>query len=727
MEKTKKVVIFWVVVFSLLSLVSFAQANLRITSPLDQAKLNLFNNEFFTLYWASDESVTQLELWVDGQAYCSMCGSGTSGSISVDSWLSPPFQDRCWHVLSLKAIVSLNWVYSEPIIIYDSGYPGQSRCIESSDCQKTSAGLPVDVATGKMWANQNDLFIDGPIPLDFLRRYNHKLRTTNGAFGYGWTHSYNMSVSLQYGTAIFKDWTGRQILFPQRLDGVYGMNKIHQMSFSSITGGYRVTTKDGTKYNFNTSGRLTSIVDRNGNTVTLTYDASNRLSTIADPFGRTLTLNYNAGNKIASLTDGTRSVTYAYDASTNLATVIDANSKVWTFSYDSGHRLLSVTDPLGHITENFTYNTSTDKVLTFQQDSGNNYLSFNYVSATQTKVTNSLGVITTYTIAQYDDVATAISGPGCDSCGSGTNESYIRDAYFNKTQITDGNGNITKQTFDEWGNVLTKTEAFGTSLERTTTYTYNSAYHFVESIVENSVDTLGQQRCETFSYDSNGNLLSHSISGYSNGTPFSRTTTYTYDSRGRVLTEDGSRTDVSDVTTYTYYADDDPDITKRGRLHTIENALGHTITINGYTLSGKPTITVDQNGVERDDSYDNLVRLISTTLKAAGASGEDLTTTYTINDVGLVTQVTLPQGNYFTYGYDTVNRLTSITDQAGNKTIYTYNTEGRKTREEFQDSTSTVTKFTNFGYDNYNRLQYVYFNSIVSAEFGSNLLRIWIR
>jgi len=101
----------------------------------------------------------------------------------------------------------------------------------------------------------------------------------------------------------------------------------------------------------------------------LTYDASNRLSTIADPFGRTLTLNYNAGNKIASLTDGTRSVTYSYDASTNLATVTDANSKVWTFSYDSGHRLLSVTDPLGHIAESFTYNTSTDKVLTFQQDS----------------------------------------------------------------------------------------------------------------------------------------------------------------------------------------------------------------------------------------------------------------------------------------------------------------------------------------------------------------------
>ena len=700
------------------SFLTMAQANLRITSPTDQGKLNLYSLEFFTLFWAADQSVTQLEVWVDGQPYCSLCGGGTSGSMSIDSWLNPPFQDRCWHVLSLRAIVGSSWVYSEPIIIYDSGYPSQSRCIDASDCQKTSAGLPVDVATGKMWADQDDLFIDGPIPLNFVRRYNHKLRSTNGTFGYGWTHSYSMTVSVGTGAANFKDWTGRQILFPQRLDGGYGMNKIHQMSFSAITGGYRVTTKDGTQYNFNTSGKLTSIVDRNGNTVTLTY-SGNYLSSVSDPFGRTLTLGYNGSYKITSLTDGTRTVTYTYDGSTNLATAVDATSKTWTYGYDTGHRLLSITDPLSHVAEAFTYNTSTDKVLTFQQDSGNSYLSFNYYSGTQTRVTNSLGVMTTYTIAQYDDVATSISGPGCDSCGSGTNESYVRDAYFNKTQITDGNGNITKQTFDDWGNVLTKTEAFGTALERTTSYTYNSTYHFVESIIEDSVDTTGQERVESFSYDSTGNLLTHTITGYSSGTPFTRTTTYTYDSRGRILTEDGPRTDVSDVTTYTYYADDDSTMSLRGRLYTIENALGHTITINGYAISGKPTITLDQNGVERDDIYDNLDRLTSTTLKGAGPSGEDLTTTYTINDVGLTTQVALPNGNYYAYGYDTVNRLTSITDQSGNKTIYTYNTEGRKTREEFQDSSSTVTKYTNFAYDSYNRLQYAYFNTTVPPNTGS--------
>jgi hypothetical protein len=105
-------------------------------------------------------------------------------------------------------------------------------------------------------------------------------------------------------------------------------------------------------------------------------------------------------------------------------------------------------------------------------------------------------------------VATAISGPGCSSCGTGTNESYILDASFDKVQITDGNGNITKQTFDIYGDVLTKTEAYGTTLQRDTNYTYDPTYHFVTSVTVPSVDTGGQNRVETYGYDANGNLLS---------------------------------------------------------------------------------------------------------------------------------------------------------------------------------------------------------------------------
>src|SRR5437660_12821752 len=43
------------------------------------------------------------------------------------------------------------------------------------------------------------------------------------------------------------------------------------------------------------------------------------------------------------------------------------------------------------------------------------------------------------------------------------------------------------------------------------------------------------------------------------------TSTTTYDARHRILSVDGPRTDVADVTTYAYYADDDATVDLRGR------------------------------------------------------------------------------------------------------------------------------------------------------------------
>ncbi len=317
------------------------------------------------------------------------------------------------------------------------------------------------------------------------------LDLTNGEFfDVSWTHTYDLSLWFSTGAAHLRDAEGREILFASRLDGGYADNLRYHLSLAAITGGYRVTTKDQTQYNVNTSGKLVSIVDRDGNTLTLAYDGSNRLSSVTDPFGRALTFTYDASNRIISLTDGTRTVTYGYDGAGNLLTVVDAAAKTWTYGSDASHRLTSITDPLAHVVEAFTYDGS-DRVATFYKDSGNNALAFAYSSATQTTVTNSLGNATTFTLDPYNGVATAISGPGCTSCGTGTHESYVLDAYLNKTQTTDGNGIITKRTFDGYGDVLTSTEAFGTALQRATTYTYDSTYHFVATATVPSVDTSG--------------------------------------------------------------------------------------------------------------------------------------------------------------------------------------------------------------------------------------------
>ena len=204
--------------FALFALPLWA-VTLTITAPTDQARLDLNNGEFFNVSWTCDYSTTQVELWVDGRAYCSLCGSGYSGTIfDVDSWLNPPFLAQCWHTLQLKAIVGGSWVYSAPILIYDQAILNGS-CPEPLTCEISAMGGPVDVASGKMWYDQEDLRIDGPLPMAFSRRYNQRLESVAGPLGFGWTHSYNLSVWTSLGAGHLRDAEGREILFPSRLEG----------------------------------------------------------------------------------------------------------------------------------------------------------------------------------------------------------------------------------------------------------------------------------------------------------------------------------------------------------------------------------------------------------------------------------------------------------------------------------------------------------------------------
>src|SRR5690242_7868351 len=94
--------------------------------------------------------------------------------------------------------------------------------------------------------------------------------------------------------------------------------------------------------------------------------------------------------------------------------------------------------------------------------------------------------------------------------------------------------------------MTSKTEAFGTARARTTTYGYlTTDNQLPTSITEPS-------RTVSFTYDGN-KMLTRTMTDTTVTPNVSRTWTYTYDSYGRVMTEDGPRTDVSDVTTYAYY------------------------------------------------------------------------------------------------------------------------------------------------------------------------------
>jgi RHS repeat-associated protein len=189
---------------------------------------------------------------------------------------------------------------------------------------------------------------------------------------------------------------------------------------------------------------------------------------------------------------------------------------------------------------------------------------------------------------------------------------------------------------------------------------------------------------------------------------------------------DGPRTDLSDVTTNDYFLDSAPDPNLRGRLKTVTSALSQPTTYAGYDLFGNVGSVTDANNVATSYLYDGRNRITEIRIHGAIAA-EDMVTINQYDLAGNLDLVRLPKcvdagagcASSINYGYDNVNRLTEVQDAVGNKARYSYDTEGNRTREEFQDSLATVHAFTSFAYDSFNRLQYIYFTSIVPEAPGS--------
>ena len=68
-----------------------------------------------------------------------------------------------------------------------------------------------------------------------------------------------------------------------------------------------------------------------------------------------------------------------------------------------------------------------------------------------------------------------------------------------------------------------------------------------------------------------------------------RSWSYTYNNLGLIETANGPRTDVNDITTYSYDS--------QGRLTRVSNALGHTTQLSNFDNYGNPQTLVDANGV----------------------------------------------------------------------------------------------------------------------------------
>lgn len=501
---------------------------------------------------------------------------------------------------------------------------------------------------------------------------------------------------------------------------------------------------------YNAQGQLISLADPRGLPLQFTYDGQGRLTLITDASSRTLSFTYDPTQQTTqtynsvpvvvnnqtqgttqatytsypSLTasqlapypltasDGHQTVGYVFEFNANssspsgsptapiiLDQVIQADNTTVTYLYDGIGRLTGIQDENGDPFATFVYgdpnSANVDKVL--QTYHGDHHLTLNYAPATTTITYPNNATV------QYGQDATShkvsSQSTACSWCDGLQNQSTAYDAASNPTTLTDFNGNTESRTYDQVRGVpLSITEAVGTPVARTTTYTWDSRFLKPSTVVSPVQTTTGPgTRTAQFTYDNQGNLTAWLLTV---GTT-SRAGSATYNSFGEPLTITNAR---GKTTQMAYDA--------QGNLSSATDALGHVTTYGGYDAAGRVGWATDPNGLQTQFLRDNRGRIVTLLRGCDSSVGADChweNTTITYTPFGAVASIVQPNRTGVAYHYDTAHRRTQVDFlvngfQVQGSLFLTLSESGEVTAKVYKDASGNVLQSQAFNYDTLSRL-----------------------
>ncbi len=506
---------------------------------------------------------------------------------------------------------------------------------------------------------------------------------------------------------------------------------------------------------YGADGRLETISDGEGNTVSVDIDPDARTETYIgpDPGLTTIQTFDDRGNtiKIDEIFDGqTRTYRYEYDDLDRRTVTIDPSGGRSEVDYGPKGEILLHVDPDGVTTE-MTYNSlgfptsvSVNGVLEeeYEYDTAGNRTAVDYAdggratfdydtSGFLTSTTDTDGITATYGYdsgGYINSIATPLGTTTYvnDAAGrtlsvttpDGSTVGYDYDDVGNVTRVVDGLGNASTMVYDDYDRLTSMTDPLG----RTRTLVYDDAGR-----VEQFTDRDGATT--SFTYNANGEPLTRTGSD-------GVVTTYTYDSLGNVLTAANDTAIVTltwdaagNLSSETVAPISDPtggttltyDVSSAGRVQSVSDPYGTTT----YTYNGRGDVetiadsvvgqfvfgfddgyrveTVDRpNGVTTTAVYDgdNLA-----SLNTPGVASQS----FTYNAAGLPSVITDDDGAH-TITYDSVGRVTGVDHPDGvgyTDESFTYDDAGNRTSWD-------GTALGDASYDDANRLladgaaQYVY-------------------
>jgi RHS repeat-associated protein len=531
----------------------------------------------------------------------------------------------------------------------NGGEPNRTNCL---------LGHPVNCATGNETQTQTDLAVGGRGPTFALSlTYNSQAavkESTPGPFGFGWTGSYSAHLELKNeGTeaTVYQD-NGSTVTFAHTGGSSWTASSgLVQATLSGEGSGYVYTLPDQTVLHFNSTGELTSEVDRNGNTLTMAYESS-RLASITNGASRKITLTYNSEGRVESAKDPMgHTAKYTYEGGNLASVTLPGETKAnWQYKYNSEHELTSETDGREHT-------TTTE-----------------YNGAHQVS-------------AQTDPLSRKRTWD------------YVPIEGGSETTIIEPNGSKTVEQFNEYGSPTSITHASGTSYAATTTDEYNGADELIAQTDPNNHKT-------EYNYDSAGNRTSeknadgnqhkwtfdskHDVE--TETTPSGEKTTIERDSHGNATKVSRPTSgEASQVTKYKYDS--------HGDVESMTNPLGREYKYE-YDSYGDRTAETDPEGNKRTWAYNEDSQETSTVSPrghAAGAKESSFTTKLERDAQGRLIKVTNPLKREAKYTYDADGNLETAIDLEGNETIYIYDADNEPVKVEAPSKAVTETEYNSEG------------------------------
>ncbi len=413
------------------------------------------------VYWYPTQMVQE---WVDGpNAPSSQPGYSNYGLI---------IRDQTEHVTTneidfASASASSNKPYLQ--VAYEPrGIGDQSQFTILSQDLTDGMTMGVNVGSGNLMVQSADLRISGTAGFDFTSTRTWNNLNTEQQDYYRWSDSNDDPLhiwsdgSVSWGSPAGQYYPfikqGSNFITPPGLKAIMCTSASASPCPSDSSGAtyWLYFENDGSRIEFSSSGQITALKDRFGNTISYTYNPSTGLySKITDSQGRAINYTWTSDENISQISDasGSRSTSYGYTidpvtGKDDLTSYTDANGNTTSFSYSS-YNLSSITDPNGNVT-NFTYDSS-GRITKIVRTTNSGH------------TTGPTWTFTYYAVGSAPagcpstDKASVVTDPDGNDGASGHTTTYCANVDDQVDTVIDANGNSTSATFDSMANTTSVT------------------------------------------------------------------------------------------------------------------------------------------------------------------------------------------------------------------------------------------------------------------------------